>query len=102
MRIITETFKAMDKNLLMIDRQYVTMETLKAGNYLAVRKEDYDRIVFLTEVYGNALLIPEGSTVNVIPIVERQNKVFEVSSTGAYLIPMRDLKLTVDFRSSHP
>jgi hypothetical protein len=92
----------MDKNLLMIDRQYVTMETLKAGNYLAVRKEDYDRIVFLTEVYGQSLLIPEKETVNVIPILERQNKVFEVATTGAYVIPMKDLKLSVSLKSSAP
>jgi len=92
----------MDKNLQMIDRDYVIMETLKAGNYLAVRKVDYDRIVFLTEVYGESLQIPVNETVNVIPVIEKQNKDLEVAATGAYIIPMKDLKLTIAFKSSHP
>ena len=92
----------MDKNLLMIDREYVTMETLNAGNYLAVKKGDYDRIVFLTEVYGESLLIPPGETVNVIPILEKQHNQFELAATGAYIIPMKDLKLTVALKSTIP
>ncbi len=86
----------------MIEREYVTMETLKAGNYLAVKKGDYDRIVFLTEVYGESLLIPPNETVNAIPILEKQSNQFELSATGAYMIPMKDLKLTVTLKSSLP
>lgn len=90
----------MDKNLLMIEREYVTMETLQAGNYLAVKKGDYDRIVFLTEVFGESLLIPANETVQVIPILEKQQNEYELATTGAYNIPMKDLKLTVAFKSS--
>ena len=86
----------MDKELLFIDRDYIRMETLKSGNNLAVRKVDYDRIVFLSEVYGSSLRIPEKETVNAVPLVEKKDAVFELAATGAYFIPMKDLKVTVN------
>jgi len=85
----------MEKELLYIEREYIRMETLNMGNPLAVKKTDYDRIVFLTEIYGKAILIPLKETVNAIPLIERNNHVFELSATGAYMIAMKDLILTV-------
>ncbi len=86
----------MSHELLFIDRDYIRMETLKNGSNLAVKKVDYDRIVFLSEVYGSSLSIPEKETVNAIPLVEKKDAVFELATTGAYFIPMKELKLTVN------
>ena len=85
----------MAKELLYIEREYIRMETLTMGNPLAVRKSDYDRILFLTEIYGETILIPLKEMVNAIPLIERNNHVFELSQTGAYMISMKDLKLTL-------
>ena len=85
----------MNQELLFIDRDYIRMETLKSGNNLAVLKVDYDRMVFLSEVYGNSLSIPEKETVNAVPLVEKKDAVFELAATGAYFIPMKELKVTV-------
>jgi len=92
----------MDPKLMMFEREYVTMETLNAGNYLAIKKADYDRIVFLTEVYGTSLDIPDKETVLAIPILEKQNRMFELSPTGSYMIPVKQLKLTIILNSSIP
>jgi hypothetical protein len=88
--------KTMDKALLYVDREYIRMETLLSGSNLAVKKTDYDRIVFLTEVYGQSLLIPAKEVVEAVPLVEKKDSVFEMAATGAYFIPMKDLRLTVN------
>ena len=90
----------MNQDLIYIDRDYIRMETLKSGSNLAVRKVDYDRIVFLSEIYGSALRIPEKETVHVVPLVEKKDAVFELAATGAYFIAMKDLKLTVNKENS--
>ena len=89
----------MATELLYIEREYIRMETLIMGNPLAVLKKDYDRILFLTEIYGESLLIPSKEVVNVIPLIEKDNKLFELSATGSYFIPIKDLKLTIGLSS---
>jgi hypothetical protein len=86
----------MDQELIFIERDYIRMETLKSGSNLAVRKVDYDRIVFLSEIYGSTQRIPEKETVNAVPLVEKKDAVFELAATGAYFIPMKELKLTIN------
>jgi hypothetical protein len=86
----------MSQDFLFIDREYIRMETLKGGINLAVLKVDYDRIVFLMEVYGSALSIPEKEVVGVVALVEKKDSVFELGTASPYLVPMRDLKLTVN------
>ena len=86
----------MTKDLLFIEREYIRMETLLMGNPLAVKKTDYDRILFLTEIYGKADLIPVKEMVYATPLIEKKNEVFELAQTGAYMISMKDLKLTIN------
>ena len=92
----------MGKELLYVEREYIRMETLNMGNPLAVLKSDYDRILFLTEIYGESLLIPLKEVVNVIPLIEKSHQLFELSPTGAYMIPVKDLKLTISRSDAKP
>ncbi len=83
----------MPDNVLMLEREYVRMETTETGKSLAVQKKDYDRILFLSEVYGKSGLIPFSEMVFAIPVLE-VNKQLEIAPLGGTLIPMRDLQLS--------
>ncbi len=83
----------MEKSLLVVNRKYVIMEDLESGKLIAIQKSDYDRIIFLTEIYKKSSLIPHTQLVSAIPAVEKDKYDYELAETRPFMVAMNRIQL---------